>query len=53
MLRPIRRLQDWILYGGAPIPLPRFGTRRRAMVNAFLRWVEDWGEPKRRAKRAS
>ena len=45
----MRRLQDWILYGNAPVPLPKFGTRRRAAVNAFIRWVEGWNTARRRA----
>jgi hypothetical protein len=43
----VKRLQRWILYD-APVPLPKFGTRRRALVNRFLRWVEGWGENPRR-----
>jgi hypothetical protein len=47
-----RRLQNWILYGDAPVPLPKFGTRRRALVNRFLKWVEhDFGSVKPRSPR--
>ena len=37
-----KKIQWWILYGDAPVPLPKFGTRRRALVNRFLKWVENW-----------